>query len=114
MLGWLKEKMTKVAVNQCKLNIKINTSTLIYVSNKAYAGISQNGESSDYEKEKVISAQNSLLKDIAIGFAQELTMNDVREVIQDVKNEKEVTVGAEMAIDHVLENSEAELKKLKE
>lgn len=35
MFKWLKEKATQAAANQCKLNIRLNTKTLVSVANRA-------------------------------------------------------------------------------
>jgi len=97
-MGWLKEKMTKAAANQCRLNIKLNVKTLVLTSNEVNAHINERGGSTDSEKEQVLAAQNSLKDDILLGISNELTMEDIRGVVKDAVKGIEVSEGAEMAI----------------
>jgi len=114
ILNWLKEKKTKAAVNQCKYNIKLNVQTLVSIANETSAHINETDSFNDADNKRVFSAQKSLKDDVLLGIANELTIQDIREVIKDAINELEVSEGAEMAIEHVLESSETEWKRLKE
>ncbi|MEX2515519.1 MAG: hypothetical protein WD572_01210, partial [Gammaproteobacteria bacterium] len=65
MFKWLKEKATKAAANQCKLNIKLNTRGLIATANDAAANISASGGSTnEADIRRVLKAQERLREDI--------------------------------------------------
>ena len=106
--------MTKTTANQCKYNIKLNAQTLVSIANETSAHINDRGSSTSSEKEQVVSAQKRLRNDILLGIANELTMQDVREVIKNAVDGIELSEGAEMAIEHVLESSEAGWRRLKD
>ncbi len=98
--------MTKTAANQCKYNIKLNTQTLVSIANEVSAHINETGSFNDADNKRVFSAQKKLKDDVLFGIANELTIQDIREVIKDAISGLEVSEGAEMAIEHVLESLE--------
>jgi len=98
--------MTKAATNQCKYNIKLNTQTLVSIANEVSAHINETGSFNDADNKRVFSAQKSLKDSVLLGIVNELTIQDIREVIKDAINGLEVSEGAEMAIEHVLESME--------
>ncbi len=98
--------MTKAAANQCKYNIKLNVQTLVSIANETSAHINETDSFNDADNKRVFSAQKSLKDDVLLGIANELTIQDIREVIKDAISELEVSEGAEMAIEHVLESVE--------
>lgn len=106
MLNWLKDKMTKAAANQCKFNIKINTQTLATIANKADARI-------DEDKKKVHSAQVSLLQDIQLGIANGLTIQEIREVVNEALKGEDLLEGAKIAVEHVLDSTELSMNEKK-
>jgi len=98
--------MTKVTANQCKYNIKLNAQTLVSIANETSAHITETNSFNDADNKRVFSAQKSLKDNVLLGIANELTMQDIREVIKDAISGLEVSEGAEMAIEHVLESVE--------
>jgi len=102
----MEKKMTKTTANQCKYNIKLNVQTLVSIANETSAHINETGSFNDADNKRVFSAQKSLKDDVLLGIANELTIQDIRKVIKDVISGMEVSEGAEMAIEHVLESVE--------
>ena len=101
-----KKKMTKIVANQCKYNIKLNVQTLVSIANEVSEHINETGSFNDADNKRVFSAQKSLKDNVLLGIANELTIQDIREEIKDAINRLEVSEGAEMAIEHVLESVE--------
>jgi len=58
MFKWLKEKATQAAANQCKINIRLNTKTLVAISNTAYEHIlASGGSTNEDDKRTILKAQ---------------------------------------------------------
>ncbi len=98
MFKWLKKKAGK----QSLFNVKINTKTLILVSNRADENIKATGAEDDAYTREVISAQESLLTDMRLAIDNGMSIQDVKASIEQAKSQYPVSKGAEMAIEHVL------------
>jgi len=98
--------MTKTAANQCKYTMKLNAQTLVSIANEVSEHINETDSFNDADNERVFSAQKKLKDDVLFGIANELTIQDIREVIKDAIDGLKVSEGAEMAIEHVLESVE--------
>jgi hypothetical protein len=107
MFKWLKEKAKQAATNQCKLNIRLNTKTLVSVANRADENIrASSGNTNDGNISDVVSAQKSLLQDIVLGHSNGMSLADIRSnIIDPILSELEVSNGAKMAVDHVLKTA---------
>jgi hypothetical protein len=103
MFKWLKEKATQAAANQCRTNIRLNTGTLVAVSNSASEHINRSGGSTnENDIRRVVKAQEGLLKDIILGHSNGLSLEEIRNAVIDPELEKiEVSDGARLAIEHV-------------
>ena len=102
MFKWLKKK----AGEQSLYNVKINTKTLILVSNRAHEKIQATGMSEDKNTKDVVSAQKSLLSDMNLAIANGMSIQQVREAVDEAKSEYTVSKGAEMSIANVLNHLE--------
>ncbi len=109
MFKWLKDKATKAAANQCKVNIRLNTKTLASISNTASEHIDESGgDTNENDIRRVVKAQEELLKDIIYGHANGLSLEEIKhDVIDPALENIEVSHGAHLAIEHVM-NSAAE------
>lgn len=114
MLSWIKRKATQAAANQCKVNIRFATKTLVSVSNKADENIhSSGGITNDSDVRKVVKAQKGLLTDIILGHSNELTIEEMRtDVISPVLEQLVVSEGASLAVEHVIETATKECMSL--
>ncbi len=108
MLGWLKKKGMGVVQNQCKFNIKLCTKTLISIANRAHAHLEESGgKFNEYNKTQVNNAQERLAEEIGLGIANGLTLDEIKTgVIQPILEESDVTAGASLAVNHVIESAE--------
>jgi len=107
MFKWIKEKATQAAANQCKINIRLNTKTLVSISNRADENIHVRGGATDENDiRKVVNAQEGLLKDIILGCSNGLSIEEIRgEVINPVLEDLDVSDGAMLAVDHVIKSA---------
>jgi len=107
MFKWLKEKATQAAAKQCKLNISLNAKTLVSVSNRADAAITASGgKSNNSDIQQVIKAQENLLKDIILGCSNGVSLEIIKsEIINPIISGGEVSDGAKLAINHVLDSA---------
>lgn len=107
MFKWLKEKATQAAANQCKINIRLNTKTLVAISNTASVHINAHGGATgEGDIRKVVKAQEDLLKDIILGHSNGLSLEEIKEkVIEHELEIIEVSDGARLAIAHVLKTA---------
>ncbi len=107
MFKWLKEKATQAAANQCKINIRLNTKTLVTISNKASEYIRASGDSTNEDDiRRVVKAQEDLLKDIILGHSNGLSLEEIKNTVINPELEKiEVSDGAQLAIDHVIKTA---------
>ena len=107
MFKWLKEKATQAAANQCKINIRLNTKTLVAISNMASEHINARGGAADEgDIRRVVKAQEDLLKDIILGCSNGLSLKGIKdEVIEPELRKIEVNDGARLAIEHVLKTA---------
>lgn len=107
MLKWLKDKATKAAANQCKLNIKLNTKTLISISNTAGENIhASGGSTNENDIRRVVKAQEELLKDILLGHSNGLSIEEIKNNVINPELEKnETSDDACLAIDHVIKSA---------
>lgn len=97
MFKWLEKK----AGEQSLKNVRINTETLILVSNKADENIKNTGMSDEMHTKKVISAQESLLEDMKLAIANGMSVQQVEGVVAEVKSKYDLSKGVEMAIENV-------------
>lgn len=104
MLKWLKKKANQAVVNQCKLNIKISTKTLITVSSLANKSlVATGGDVNDKNIRKVSKAQEELLKDIILGCSNGLSIEDIQAMlIYPIWEEFGSCEGALRALNHVI------------
>lgn len=104
MFKWLKEKATQAAANQCKINIRLNTKTLVATYNKASEPLRMSGGSvNDDDIRKLGKAQEGLLKEIILGHSNGMSLDDIMNtVINPVLDKAEVSDGALLAVEHVL------------
>ena len=104
MFDWIKGKATQAAANQCKINIRLNTKTLVAISNKADENIqSSGGSTNDGDIQKVVKAQEELLKDIILGHSNGLSIEEIKNtVVNPVLEDIEVSDGASLAVEHVM------------
>ena len=107
MFKWLKEKATKAAANQCKINIRLNTKTLASISNTASEHINASGGATDEDDiRRVVKAQEDLLKDIILGHSNGLSLEEIKDAVIDPELEKiEVSDGARLEIEHVIKTA---------
>jgi hypothetical protein len=107
MLKWLKEKATKAAANQCKINIRINTKTLVTVANRADDHlVNSGGSTNERDIRKVANAQKSLLTDIMYGVSNGLSLDEIKiDVIDSELKKVKVSDGAQLAIEHVIKTA---------
>lgn len=107
MLKWLKKKATKAAANQCKINIRINTKTLVTISNRADDHVANSGGSTNEDDiHKVVNAQERLLTDIMYGVSNGLSLDEIKIAVIDPELEKvKVSDGAQLAIEHVIKTA---------
>jgi len=107
MFKWLKNKATQAAANQCKLNINLNAKTLLSVSNQADAAITTSGgKTNNSDIQRVIKAQEELLKDIILGCSNGLSLDIIKsEIINPIITSAIVSDGAQLAINHVLDSA---------
>ena len=107
MLGWLKKKGMGVVQNQCKFNIKLCTKTLVSIANRAHAHLEESGgKFNEYDKTQVHNAQERLAEEIGLGIADGLTLDEIKTgVIQPILEEPDVTAGASLAVNHVIESA---------
>ena len=107
MFKWLKEKATQAAANQCKINIRLNTKTLVSISNTASDHIrASGGATNEDDIRKVVKAQEDLLKDIILGHSNGLSLDEIKDAVIDPELEKiEVSDGTRLAIEHVIKTA---------
>jgi hypothetical protein len=107
MFKWLKEKGTHAVRKTCELNIRLNTQTLVTVANRAYANLQANGfVPTKSDQQSVFNAQEALLKDVMLGHANGLSLEDIdSQVITPALAALEVTKGAKQALDHVMKTA---------
>jgi len=107
MFKWLKDKATQAAAKQCKLNISLNAKTLLSVSNHADAAITTSGgKTNNSDIQQVIKVQEELLKDIILGCSNGLSLEIIKsEIINPIIAEGEVSDGAKLSINHVLDSA---------
>lgn len=107
MFKWLKRKMTSAAQKQCKFNIRLNTKTLVAVANKADQHLRASGAMlNESDQIKVHNAQKALLKDIILGYSNGLSLQDIKSnVIDQALSEEQVSNGAKIAVDHVINSA---------
>jgi hypothetical protein len=111
MFGWLK----KNAAKQSLINVELNTRTLILISNKAYPDTPNSTSDEEFRAAtvKVIKVQRSLLQDILLALDNGASLDEVRARIMTAKGkEATITMGAEMAIDTVIDEVAATLRNL--
>jgi len=97
MFKWLKKK----AGEQSLKNVRINTETLILVSNKADENIKITGMPDESHTQTVISAQESLLQDMKLAVANGMSVQQVEGAVGEAKSKYDLSKGAEMAIENV-------------
>ncbi len=102
MLKWFKDKAQKRAANQCKVNIRLGTKTLVMRSNSAYDRILATGTENDVDVARVHSAQEGLLRDIHLGMANGLQVDEIVQVIEEATEDTDMTKGARIPLDNVL------------
>lgn len=114
MFKWLKEKATKAAANQCKLNIKLNTRGLIATANDAAANISASGGSTnEADIRRVLKAQERLREDIVLGLANGLSIENIKNSVITPEIEKfHASDEAKFAIDHVIKTIDIKASSL--
>lgn len=107
MFKWLKGKATQAAANQCKINIRLNTKTLVAISNKASDHTRTSGGSTNEDDiRRVVRAQEGLLKDIILGHSNGLSLEEIKNDVIDPELKKiEVSDGARLAIEHVIKTA---------
>jgi chorismate mutase len=104
MLKWFKDKAQKLAANQCKVNIRMGTKTLVMRSNSTYDRILATGRHNDGDVERVRSAQEGLLREIHLGMANGLQVDEIVQVIEEATEDMDMTKGARMPLDNVLDS----------
>ena len=106
MFRWLKKKATVAAQKQCKLNIRLNTKTLISVANRIDANIVRSGGAfSPSGQEEVHKAQEALLKDIILGVSNGLALDEIQAlIVNPILDEEEVNEGVRIAVKHVIQS----------
>lgn len=111
MFGGAMKWLEKKAGNQSLYNIKIVTSTLIMVSNKADKAIQESGRDGivnlDYA-DKVNEIQRDLLTDMALALENKKTKLEIKETMKSVmlkhlSDGGHISHGAEMALNHVIQ-----------
>ena len=113
MFKWLKEKVALAALRQTKLNIRLNTKTLVSIANRAYKNIIvSGGEVNKEDQTRVYKAQKALLADILLGHSDRLALEEIATIVIDASIEEaggrsQLSGGALRAITHVI-NSAAE------
>ena len=95
MFGWLQKKGKEKQIK----NIHEDLAELIEVSNIADAYISENGNTSEKNMEKVVNAQKKLL----FSFLGPLEIPEIEALIENIKQQLHISGGAEMAIQHVID-----------
>ena len=98
MLKWLKKKSGEVSL----YNVKLNTKTLILVSNRAHENIQATGKDDDALTKEVMSAQADVLEDMRLAIDNGMSIQDVEASVEKAKSQLSVSEGAELAIAHVL------------
>lgn len=104
MFKWLKEKLTAAAQKQCKLNIRLNTKTLVAVANRVDEHMrASSGALNEADQRQVHNAQEALLKDIILGYSNGLSLEEINSsIIDPTLGEVEVSEGAQLAVEHVI------------
>jgi len=70
MFKWLKKKATQASAKQCKTNISLGIKTLASIANTADEHIIKTGGATDEDDiRRVVTAQESLFKDIVLGHS---------------------------------------------
>ena len=107
MLKWLKKKATKAAANQCKINIRINTKTLVTIANRSDDHfVNSGGSANERDIRKVVNAQKRLLTDIMYGVSNDLSLDEIKiDVIDSELKKVKVSDGAQLAIEHVIKTA---------
>lgn len=107
MFRWLKKKATAAAQKQCRLNIRLNTKTLISVANRIDAKIVQSGGTvSPSDQQSAQKAQEALLTDIILGISNGLTLEEIQaSIVNPILDEEELSEGARIAVKHVLQSA---------
>lgn len=99
MLNWFKRRV----VVQCKLNIRIGTTTLSAVSETASKRISASGGAiNESDIAKVRSCQKSFLTDVRLALANGLTLEEIQAESDAALVGKPHGDGTRMAIEHVM------------
>jgi len=91
----------------CELNIRLNTQTLVTVANRAYANLQASAfVPTKSDQQSVFNAQEALLKDVMLGHANGLSLEDITsQVITPALATHEVSDGAKQALDHVMKTA---------
>ncbi|MFN3461161.1 MAG: hypothetical protein ACK4ZN_09140 [Oceanibaculum sp.] len=100
----------KAARKTSAYNIKINTRTLISITNSADEKIQKQETLSSRELKEVRKSQESLMKDIILFLSNNGSMEEVENIINAESKKYKTTRGAEIAIKHVIESTKS-LKK---
>lgn len=94
MLKWLKKKAGETSL----FNIKVNTKTLISVSNRAHENIQATGRDDEALTKEVMSAQVSVLEDMHLAISNGISIQQIEAAVEKAKSQHTVSSGAEMAI----------------
>jgi hypothetical protein len=97
MFKWLQKK----AGEQSLKNVRIVTETLILVSNEADENIKITGMPDEWHTKKVVSTQESLLADMKLAIANDMSVEQVERAVEEAKAKYNLSKGAEMAIENV-------------
>jgi|TARA_Y100000310_G_scaffold249556_1_gene255622 hypothetical protein len=100
MFKWLRKKAGETSL----FNVKINTKSLILISNRAHENIQATGRDDDALTREVMSDQVSLLEDMRLAIDNGMSIQDVKASVEQAKSQHPVSKGAEMAIEHVLKS----------
>ena len=108
MFNWLKNKVIEASVYQVKNDIALNVQVLVSQANKSYAHLLETGSPSQREADRIFETQKILLYAIQVGISNNLTLDETKNIIYEKMKSMEVSEGAKMAVDHVLEKADDE------
>lgn len=109
MFRWLKQKAIGAAQNQCRLNIKLTTKSLILVADQADAAIQSAGDSNESQKSEVLSRQQRLFQELLLAHSNGIQVDELKSMLDSLVSDNASTQGASIAVQHTFDSFASEL-----
>ena len=113
MFKWPKKKADRAGADESRLNIALDVRRLVAISNEVNDRIDRTGWASPSYIEGVSTTQRRFLDDIVLGLSNRLSLQEIEGTIGEELARETVSMGARMAVDHVLNHVRSELEPSK-